>query len=542
MSAVIRLLDSAGKKVLDSVSCDYEDSFSLDSFGELINMHQDAEPKGTKSFIIARVQTWDHKQPDKAFFSYYDAYHLNKILFQTQVYLDKKLIHRLHVLNPLTNTDIIGNVQYFIVKATPNKPQPNPVAQADINTPIKTANLIEMSPTTKKVGSPTKKGPHLALPPIKTNVNPISHGDLPPPSPSVKEVESGSNPSWTLSTPLSNVFVEEGEEEYKSPTAGFSGMVRKMSQSISPRRESMSPHRPSMSPTRQPQIVVQPVQLGGKDSESNKTSASRLEGVSGLQIVTKQPTSPVFLYPSRTQEQQVRIEIPAGTVTRFGQPVEETDMNVVTPRTAKSRRRSLSYLNAVSATGQKPSFQEWISMVKEEDEEGEGDQKVSDQTQEDYDKVKPFGSPASQQALTEAATELKKPRKLSLFPGKDNDSKKDMVALPKEETEAEGTVTYDAILFATDNDFLESSRVRSIFKENAQTPQDAVLFEMPPYTGAEEESPLLIVVDDPPVCDLCYPSDRSVRHMSPFMQLVHRNKCYLIALVLMMAVFLFIYL
>jgi len=113
---VIRLLNSSGTTVMDSVSVEYEDSFCLDTFGELIEQHQNSEPKGTKNFIIARVQTWDHKQPDKAYYSYYNAYQLNKILFQTQIYLGKKLIHRLRVLNPLTNTDIIGNVNYFIVK------------------------------------------------------------------------------------------------------------------------------------------------------------------------------------------------------------------------------------------------------------------------------------------------------------------------------------------------------------------------------------------------------------------------------------------
>ena len=31
------------------------------------------------------------------------------------MYLEKKLLHRLHVLNPFTNTDIIGDVKYFMV-------------------------------------------------------------------------------------------------------------------------------------------------------------------------------------------------------------------------------------------------------------------------------------------------------------------------------------------------------------------------------------------------------------------------------------------
>lgn len=121
MASVIRLLDSTGINILDSVSTEYEDSFSLDSFQESIEHHFASDPKDTKCFILARVQTWDPKQPDKAFYSYYNSYNLNKILFQTQLYMEKRLIHRLHVLNPLTNTDIIGHVQYFKIRPKNSK-------------------------------------------------------------------------------------------------------------------------------------------------------------------------------------------------------------------------------------------------------------------------------------------------------------------------------------------------------------------------------------------------------------------------------------
>lgn len=61
----IRLLDSKGEKILDSVAADYEDSFTLETFGDLSESHESTEPVGTKHFIIARVQTWDPKQPEK---------------------------------------------------------------------------------------------------------------------------------------------------------------------------------------------------------------------------------------------------------------------------------------------------------------------------------------------------------------------------------------------------------------------------------------------------------------------------------------------
>jgi hypothetical protein len=109
--SIIQIRSADCQQILDSVDATYEDSFCLDTFKDLIIAHQQVG----KHFIIARVQTWDRKQPEKAFYSYYNAYHLNKILFQTQWRGEKRLIHRLNVLNPLTNTDIIGDVQYFLV-------------------------------------------------------------------------------------------------------------------------------------------------------------------------------------------------------------------------------------------------------------------------------------------------------------------------------------------------------------------------------------------------------------------------------------------
>jgi len=89
-TSFIQLRDSSGSKILDSVQADYEDSFSLESFADTIAAYRKQE----KQFIIARIQTYDPKMPEKAFYSYYDAFQLNKILFQTQVTLfGSKLDH-----------------------------------------------------------------------------------------------------------------------------------------------------------------------------------------------------------------------------------------------------------------------------------------------------------------------------------------------------------------------------------------------------------------------------------------------------------------
>ena len=65
MTTLIRLLGPDGTTIIDSLSGDYEDSFTIETFSDSSNQHFDAEPKNTKGFIIARVQTMDPKQPEK---------------------------------------------------------------------------------------------------------------------------------------------------------------------------------------------------------------------------------------------------------------------------------------------------------------------------------------------------------------------------------------------------------------------------------------------------------------------------------------------
>lgn len=65
---------------------------------------------------------------------------------------------------------------------------------------------------------------------------------------------------------------------------------------------------------------------------------------------------------------------------------------------------------------------------------------------------------------------------------------------------------YDAVLFATDDDFLEKSKIRAIFKKNAVSPEDAKLFEMPEYKGTNNfDEGQLILYDDATLCDICFP-------------------------------------
>jgi hypothetical protein len=210
MSKCIRLLDSTRETVIDSIDVEYEDSFCLESFGDLAQAFYDYEDdkrsQGTSGFIIARCQTWDHKQPGKMFWSYYNAFHLNKILFQTQVYLGRKLIHRLHVLNPLTNTDIIGNIQYFKVGKKQSLAVPIPGI-----TVIAEEGEIEMTPAS----SPdSKQQGSLRIDTESPKKSRVSRGQQ---SATVREIETGVSQKWTLAS--SSVAVDNDDVDARPSSA-----------------------------------------------------------------------------------------------------------------------------------------------------------------------------------------------------------------------------------------------------------------------------------------------------------------------------------
>ena len=146
----------------------------------------------------------------------------------------------------------------------------------------------------------------------------------------------------------------------------------------------------------------------------------------------------------------LKTNIPAGIITRFSVPVPSDQIKITTPVTAKGRRRQLSFKNAKNELGEKTSLNEWIEMIKEEDE---GEQ--------DYDVVK-----TRKESVANVGKENFQNVKLS------------------ENVQIKAQIEcYDAILIGTDDDFLQKSKFRTIFKENAAKAEDTVLFEMEPYNG-----------------------------------------------------------
>ncbi|KAJ1543868.1 hypothetical protein HK096_008042 [Nowakowskiella sp. JEL0078] len=513
MCDIIRLLDSEGEKVLDSVLTEYEDSFCLENFGDLIELHATSEPLGTKKFIIARVQTWDCKQPEKAFYSYYDAFQLNKILFQTQVYLGKKLIHRLHVLNPLTNTDIIGNVQYFMVRITtsPSVSTPLDAVKEENETVIVSTKTPSPVEVVKATQSPKKVEKQLTLS-INTNYQKMMSTTIQVKSPGVLEVDTGQPGTWVMVAPAVSEFSEESvpqgsilrrlsmqQRRFSTNWAPRSAPIRETLMSFDEEKGKNTPPAKERARSKSIDPINFEINLKPRKISIGVTQPS----TQVIQVLAKPPLNPLSLKKSSKTN---KMHIQAGVITRFAVPITPSDIEKIRPPTSKSRRRSLSYHNSVSASDTPTSFQEWLKMVRAERKEIQNGEDL------DFDDV-----------------EALKNQKITDFSEVTDDinSYKDCKI-------------FDAVLFATDNDYLESSKTRAIFKCNAVSPEDVKLFEMKPYTG-DESTPLADVMDDNSPFDCCFPSTRSLQTASPCMRIFHKFKCYFVTAIFLIALFAFLF-
>jgi hypothetical protein len=248
-----------------------------------------------------------------------------------------------------------------------------------------------------------------------------------------------------------------------------------------------------------------------------------------MQVEVKMPTSPI-----RSQAGQVRAAAPAGVITRFAVPVPKEKIESMTPTTAKARRRALSYKNAVSASGEKASIEEWTRMLQEGAADG------------DFDVVTPFTQIQcpileEEEPISGEPKRLTEYSEIGFIDEKENEkvarkatsvSKVVRINTSKPTVAAPKIVVYRALLIGNDNDFLEYSKVRNLFRANALVPEEAKLFEMPAYTGSPEVPPEVeIVVERPELCELCcYPSSNAdMSNASDSLKFYHKYKCYLLA-------------
>lgn len=504
VNGIIRLLDSSGTKTLDSISCMYEDSFTIETFGDLIKSHQNVEPRGTKNFIIARVQTWDPKQPNRAFYSYYAAHHLNKILFQTQVYLNKKLIHRLHVLNPLTNSDIVGCVQYFMVCPTKDKPtsQAKQGAEASARAAatrpeaggglaLEAKSLASRSETLGAVapdsdGAKKLKGiskltklTHLSLGSNAGGATSTPLEGLPPPSSHVREAEKNQIADWTLNTPLVNEMAYEEGNTGEQRSLGF-----------------WKKQKPPSAPSPFDSQSYAAPQVKSDAAASSLNSSPGADGSKGAKPVLTNSNAD-------EKKRRVRSAAPPGLVTRFGKPVDDSDeaarpvtafqpSSPLSARSAGGGQRLEAQLNYSFANSARPdengkvrTFAEWLDRLQPatngEVRPSEGNEDTSDRG-----KVEMPTSP-SKRVVLQIVNAINK-QELTVLIDKppnsnagvaDPSSGADGSSNLDENSALTRIAAFDALLFATDNDFLEQSKIRSLFKKHALTDSDAALFEMP---------------------------------------------------------------
>ncbi|KAJ3056355.1 hypothetical protein HDU99_007416 [Rhizoclosmatium hyalinum] len=310
--------------------------------------------------------------------------------------------------------------------------------------------------------------------------------DLPPPSPTVRQIEQGGPTSWTIGSPRAALADEEDDLPANPnntpatalvPPSFFNGIAKRLSGIPGTKSGPPSPSKKAS--------IAPPTDL-----ETGKNASQTIQAlISPSQLNAQMSTTP-------------RIQIPEGSITRFAKPVSPQEV----PPTQKCRRRTLSYLNAVNSSGQQASFEEWVLMVKSENSrrEAAGEELL------DYDEVNPFASP-----------ERGMPNMISEEEEEVEESKEDEIT------------TYDAILFATDDDFLESSRIRAVFRDNAVLPEEAKLFEMTPVTSEPPASPEHGHFDDEEIsaCEWCFPSQTELAKYSPFSRFFHKYKCYMILIV-----------
>ncbi|KAJ3117167.1 hypothetical protein HDU96_007720 [Phlyctochytrium bullatum] len=314
--------------------------------------------------------------------------------------------------------------------------------------------------------------------------------------------------TWTRTAPVV-VDVTYEQSDRKASLAGF---LRRMSTLAPPRSPVSNVPATASSETHTKSVSSQADENHGGQVPVAQNRRMTAVNPQDIEALSKAPTSPIKLTSNGISPHSTTLA-PAGQITRFCVPLSPSDLEATTPKTAKSRRRSLSYANSVNASGSPASYEDWLALMASE--------RVENATNQDYDSVAPFSKEAFSPKSPPIAEE---------------DEREVEIESPKSRSEIK---TYDAVLFATDNDFLESARIRSIFKHNAVQPEDAVLFEMKPFTGAEPESPVVVIVEENPACEFCYPSPATLNRSSPMMQIFHKVKCYVAALLLMLAMFFF---
>jgi hypothetical protein len=144
-----------GTKCIDVLSCGQEEPFTLEEISELIKAHAF---KG-KQLILAQVTT--KVSNDEVRYFYYLASALNKLIFRS-FGKEQEYLFRLRMLNPMTNTEMIGDVNYFMVSfdTPPSNDAPRRVTIGQFPS-IK--DLTKSTPEVAEFVSPDRRGSSVKL-------------------------------------------------------------------------------------------------------------------------------------------------------------------------------------------------------------------------------------------------------------------------------------------------------------------------------------------------------------------------------------------
>jgi len=351
----------------------------------------------------------------------------------------------MHVLNPLTNTDIIGNVLYFQIENDTTKGS----TSQTLGKPLMSAQIASKEENVHLHNTSEPVSPTVASNP-KDSI-------LPSHDPDQREDRAELPGGWTLAGPKVALAIgEAGEPAVPTRKTSVASYVsRKLSRGVVPNgfapvsQTSQSDYTKNTSfASKKPKnLALQTLKTAATISPNSAPLPLMMRNGS---LHLSQPASP-------------RSPITAGHMTRFGIPISETDSTVkATPQYVSKMR---SYVNSPSPTLEK---------------------------------------------FTESITK--------------------------------GTPIYfEALLLATDNDYLEQVGTRRVFAANALTPADVKLFEMPAYLGPDADTAAQAPNQEfqPELTGFagwCLPSPAQLAEYTGWQRTFHRNKCWVISLLVAIAI------
>ena len=237
-----------------------------------------------------------------------------------------------------------------------------------------------------------------------------------------------------------------------------------------------------------------------KEADLNKEirMSVAMDGNEKSSVVVEAKVAPSPIQSNGTSPKK---SAPPGIITRFNIPVPQGQVEAQTPVTHHDRRRSLSYANVLSDSGEKRSVEEWVNQLKDRPE-GLNNEILRSPTKKTPTKASPLKQPIQEEPVPEPPQQQ------------------------EEESGPKVVAVINAVFVGTDTDFLETSKMRSLFRGNSLSPEEAKLFEMPEVTEEtrrEQETEDLI-------WDCCCSlTPEEMANASPCTRAFHRYKCYLLA-------------